>query len=75
MRLTFHLGKLFLALVLVGTTWRAAAQDTLTVAPAFVHFDAGRQLLLINAPLAALRPADDSLRALRCGGRLYTWAT
>jgi spore coat protein H len=74
MRLTHHLGKLFLLVILIGSTWRAAAQDTLTVAPAFVHFDAGHQLLLINAPLAALRPTDDSLRALQCGGRLYTFA-
>jgi len=71
MRLIYFLGKLCLVLLLVGSSWRAAAQDTLTVAPAFVHRDAGRHLLLINAPLAALRPADDSLRALQCGGRLY----
>jgi spore coat protein H len=74
MRLTHPLIKLFLALLLVSNAWQAAAQDTLTVAPAFVHFDAGRQLLLINAPLAALRPAHDSLRALRCGGRTYAFA-
>lgn len=74
MRPNYPLGKLFLFIILVSSTWRAAAQDTLTVAPAFVHVDAGHQLLLINAPLAALQPTDDSLRALRCGGRLYTFA-
>jgi spore coat protein H len=74
MRLIYHLSKLCLTLILVGNTWRAVAQDTLTVAPAFVHVDASRQLLLINAPLAALRPANDSLRALRCGGRIYSFA-
>lgn len=74
MRLTTHLIKLFLVLLLASSALPAAAQDTLTVAPAFVHVDAGRQLLLINAPLAALRPAHDSLRALRCGGRTYTFA-
>jgi hypothetical protein len=36
-----------------------------------VHLDASRRLLLINAPLAALHPTSDSLRALQCGSTTY----
>ncbi len=60
---------------LLACCQEARAQGIVTFNSAFVHVDAGRSLILINAPLSQLSPAaatGDSIRTLAAGGQYYT---
>ncbi len=67
--------KTGLAVAALLPAWQeAGAQGIVTFNPAFFHVDAGRNLILINAPLSQLSPAatSDSIRTLAVDGQHYT---
>ena len=63
--------KCLLALPLVGVGLPAAAQSVLAVAPTFFHLDTAKKLILINAPLARVNAAFDTLKVIDAADHHY----
>ncbi len=67
-------GKVLALLLLMAAAVGARAQGIVTISPAFVHVDAIKKIVLINAPLNQLNvvsPARDSTRILEVGSHQY----
>lgn len=63
--------RCLLALPLVAAGGPAAAQSVLAVAPTFFHLDAAKKLILINAPLARVNAAFDTLKVIDAADHHY----
>ena len=66
----FFRDSFFVLFCLVGLS-SARAQEIIIIKPEFFHFDAGKNLILINAPGAQLLSSADSVRGLAAGGHQY----
>lgn len=63
--------KILLFIPLATGAIQASAQDILPIEPVFFHRDAHKKLILINAPLARINAAIDTLKIISSGDKQY----